>query len=157
MMPSAAFVPGCEWKRLESSVGKVLPLLGYLCFWTLRFLLWGAKKTSDRIGGLRPVAHPILDAIPFEHEFRRILAGIIVPHNLDEAAVSRVLFFNDYHAVGGFLLGPCPGQSDHQQRTPPSTLKIQQLFYAVILSEAKNLLVYESTPSRFFVAFGSSE
>jgi hypothetical protein len=71
-----------------------------------------SKQTADRVGRLRPILKPVLNPLVIQVYFRRRRNGIVMPDNLDRAAVPSPILLYDHYAIRGFLLGAEPRQSN---------------------------------------------
>src|SRR5579864_1780413 len=71
------------------------------------------EQTAYRIGKLRTLGNPVVDAIAFQINGRGVGAGVIQPHHFHFTAVARPLLLNHHHAIIRLFARTNARQSEH--------------------------------------------
>src|SRR5437763_17151313 len=83
-----------------------------LCGFGLRFCRTRLRlsrlldQPAHGVGGLRAFANPVLNAVSFEIDLRRLAGRIVRPEILEICAVAFGLLFFDYYVILGMVLLP---------------------------------------------------
>src|SRR5258708_9932281 len=72
------------------------------------------QQPAHGIGGLRPLADPVVDAFLLQFHRGRFSERIVVTHDLHRLAVRCLFFFHHHHAIARFLLGSDSRQTNYQ-------------------------------------------
>jgi hypothetical protein len=84
-----------------------------LCFHRLRF-----EEAADGLGRLGAAPDPVVHPLALEHDLGGIPAGVVVPEDFHEAAVTSHLAFDHDDPVRTLLFGSCASQAYLQQSDP---------------------------------------
>src|ERR1700741_4240504 len=71
------------------------------------------KQLADAIRHLRALRNPIINAIALEIDMCRRAPGIVCPHHLDRAPITRPFLFNDDNSVLRLFARTRARQSNH--------------------------------------------